>query len=174
VSQSRWLGTWWLVLFALAAPAGRLGAQEGEGAPPERGERRVEAERRFRERLATVVQQRLGLTDPQMQKLAESNQRFMQQRQSLFKRERDLRMSIRREVTADVADSARLSGLIDQIIAVQRERLDLLAAEQHDLSRFLTPVQRAKYLEMQEQLRRRVERAGERHRLQRPTPGGRR
>jgi Spy/CpxP family protein refolding chaperone len=147
------------LLFALAAPAVRLAAQ-GPGAPPrERGEPRIEAERRFRQRLADVMRERLGLTDAQMQRLGESNERFREQRQTLFHRERQLRMSIRREVMAETGDSARLSGLIDQVIAVQRQRLDLLAVEQRDLARFLTPVQRAKYLELQEQMRRKVDRA---------------
>jgi Spy/CpxP family protein refolding chaperone len=159
-----------LALLALGAPAGGLVAQGGQGTP--RGEHRTEVERRFRERLADAVKRRLDLTDLQMKQLAESNQRFVQQRQGLFQRERELRRSIRRELTADAADSSRLSGLIDQLIGVQRERLDLLAAEQRDLARFLTPVQRAKYLDLQEQLRRRVERAGERRRGERAGPSG--
>jgi hypothetical protein len=46
---------------------------------------------------------------------------------------------------------------MDRAIRVQRSRLDLLETEQRELSAFLTPTQRAKYMGMQEQLRRRAD-----------------
>jgi len=56
-----------------------------------------------------------------------------------------------------LADQDRVSRMLDQLVDVQRQRIDVFAREQRDLARFLTPVQRAKYATLQEGLRRRVE-----------------
>jgi hypothetical protein len=162
--------------LTLAASPAQLGGQgRGDSVPVREGApRRAEAERRFREGVARVVKERLELTDEQMRLLSESNGRFGTRRQALFQKERQLRVAIRREVREGKgADEGTVSSLIDQIIGVQRERLDLLAAEQRDLARFLSPVQRAKYLELQDQVRRRVDRAVGESRRRRPE-GGRR
>lgn len=149
--------------MALALVAGLASAASGqETAAPSRedGTPRRPAERRFGEGVARVVQKRLQLTDAQLRRLGESNQQFARQRQGLVRRERQIRLGIRRELAAgDSAAQGRVATLLDEIIAVQRERLDLVAAEQRELAQFLTPVQRARYLELQEQVRRRVERA---------------
>jgi len=147
----------YLVLVLLAAGALPVVAQApgrgGEGLPP--GAR---AERRFEAGMARVVQRRLQLSAGQMRQLRESNRQFARQRQELFQRERTVRRALRRELAAgDGAAQARVATLLDQLIDVQRQRLALVAAEQRDLAGFMTPVQRAKYLELQEQLRRRVE-----------------
>jgi len=50
-----------------------------------------------------------------------------------------------------------VNQLLRDMARIQRDRLDLLDNEQADLAKFLTPVQRAQYLGLQEQVRRRVE-----------------
>ena len=52
-----------------------------------------------------------------------------------------------------------MAAALDRVLQLQRQRLDLMADEQKDLAGFLTPVQRAKYAALQEQIRRRVENA---------------
>ena len=69
----------------------------------------------------------------------------------------------------DRAVQDSVARMIDRAIALQRQRLDLVAQEQRELSSFLTPVQRARYLDLQERLRRRVE---ELRRQQRRAAGG--
>jgi hypothetical protein len=54
---------------------------------------------------------------------------------------------------------------LDDLLALQRQRLELVGAEQQELSRFLTPVQRARFLALQE----RALRAAQRARMQRDT-----
>ena len=56
-----------------------------------------------------------------------------------------------------LADQDKVSRMLDQLVDVQRQRLDVFAREQRDLARFLTPVQRAKYATLQEGLRKKVE-----------------
>jgi hypothetical protein len=42
-------------------------------------------------------------------------------------------------------------------VQLQRQRVELFAQEQRDLAQFMTPLQRARYTALQEQVRRRVE-----------------
>jgi protein CpxP len=135
-----------LAASLLAAPAAAQGAGRGR------------LEQQVRERIGRVVQQQLGLTDAETQRLQVVNQRYEGQRRELVRREREARMSLRSEVLrGDSADQKRTDALLGSLLEVQRKRLDLVEAEQRELARFLTPVQRAKYLALQDQMRRRVE-----------------
>jgi Spy/CpxP family protein refolding chaperone len=92
-----------------------------------------------------------------MRRLAQITPDFEQRRQSLFREERMARQTLRRELSADAADQSRVAAQIDQLFALQRRRLELAADEQRQLAAFMTPVQRARYLALQEHLRRRAE-----------------
>jgi Spy/CpxP family protein refolding chaperone len=135
----------------------------GEAQPPRgRGERmppdRAQLDRRLREGLATVVQRQLALNDDQMRQLAEVNQRYEVRRRELVRRERETRIAMRRELMGQAAPNEdRVAQLLGESSRIQRERLELIESEQSDLARFLTPSQRAKYLGIQEQMRRRIE-----------------
>jgi hypothetical protein len=120
--------------------------------------RRQVLEQRVRQRMAAVVQQRLRLNGDQMRRLGEVNRDMEAERRLLQQRERDARVDLRAEVArGDSARQDRVALYVDQLIDVQRQRIELLAREQRALSEFMTPVQRAQYLAMQDQLRRRLE-----------------
>lgn len=137
------------------------------------GPARQRLEQRVRERFAAVVQQRVGLSDEQMQKLRQTNQKFEAQRRTLVEQERDIRIGLRSEVLAgEKANQQRVSQLLDQMLRVQRSRVDLLEQEQRELAGFMTPVQRARYLGVQDQIRRAIEDMRRRRQAQRPAPGG--
>ena len=126
----------------------------GQQAPPNR----AALERRVQQRLAQVVQQRLGLTDAQMAKLQETNRRFSEKRGVLVDQERDIRMSLRDEMARpDSTRQGQVSGLLDRMTKVQRQRADLLDEEQKELGTFMTPLQRANYLALEENIRRRTQ-----------------
>jgi protein CpxP len=148
------LATPLLALLALGlAAAVPLAGQR----PPPR-EERAALEGRFRQRLAEVVQKRLALTDEQMRRLAATNREYDERRRLLLQQERDARMALRDEILAgERADQARVAELLERMLQVQRQRIDLVDEEQRDLAAFMTPVQRAKYLAMQDELRRRME-----------------
>jgi Spy/CpxP family protein refolding chaperone len=131
------------VAQAVAAPAGRPAGQ-----PPGGG---AAAGRPALERLAAAVQRQLGLSDEQAQQLRESTRNFAQQRDQLLVQERATRMELRANVMrGDSADQARIGQLLDRLVAHQRRRIDLVAEEQRELAKFLTPLQRAQFLAMQE------------------------
>lgn len=141
---------------ALLAPIAATAQPPGGRARLQRD--RVQLEREVRERLASVVKERLGLTDEQMSRLSEVNQRYDLRRRDLVRRDRDVRIAIRDQIMGSAApNDERVGQLLLDTQRIARERLDLLESEQAELARFLTPVQRAKYLGLQEQMRQRIE-----------------
>ena len=140
---------------AVAPPAGAQAVQrpaESATAPARAG-----AQERVRERVARLLRDRVGLSDEQLRRLAPVSRSFDQRRQALFREERTSRQALRRELTATTPDQARVATYVDQLFALQRRRLDLAAEEQRQLAAFMTPVQRARYLALQEHLRRRAD-----------------
>jgi hypothetical protein len=136
-----------------------------EGTAP----RRQQLEQALRTGVARVVRQRIGLSDEQMSKLARSDARFAARRRDLVREERLRRVELRRQILAgEGADQDRVATALDQLLALQRRRIDLQIEEQRELATFMSPIQRAKYVALQEQLRRRVEGI----RTGRPGPGG--
>lgn len=119
---------------------------------------REQMERRFRQQLSNILRTQLGLSDDQMRQLSEVNQRFDVQRREVNRREILTRRSMREEVLKrDSANAGRIEQLLTDQFKIERERIDLTEAEQRELSRFLTPVQRARYLGVQEQIRRQMD-----------------
>jgi len=115
-------------------------------------------EQRVRQRIAAVVQNRLQLTDDQMRRLRDVNAKYEGQRRKLVADERDARIVLRAELQrGKQGDQARISDAVDRMFKTQRARIDLAEQEQRDLSAFMTASQRAGYLALQEQIRRRVD-----------------
>ena len=120
--------------------------------------RRVALEGQVRQRIAVMVKERLQLTDAQAQQLQETDARLEQRRRELMQREQRLRRDLRQQLAPGAAaDQQRVASLLDQVMAVHRERVTLIEQEQRELARFLTPIQRAKYLGLQSELRSRIE-----------------
>jgi Spy/CpxP family protein refolding chaperone len=112
----------------------------------------------LRERLWKVTKEQVGLTDAQMAKLGETSRRFDARRRTLNQQERAERGALRQQITAgDRADQSRIAAALDHLIQFQRERVELQAEEQRELAGYMTPLQRARFAALQEQVRRRVE-----------------
>jgi periplasmic protein CpxP/Spy len=135
---------------------------------------RAALEQSFREQSAKVAQRRLGLTDAQLAQLAQSNARFAPQQNQLVVQEREARRQLRVEMTAgNQANQQHVSALLDDALRLQKQRIALVEAEQRDLARFLTPVQRAGYLALQGQVRRRAQELARDNAAQSPVQGQR-
>jgi hypothetical protein len=120
--------------------------------------RRQMLEERLRERTAEIVKRRLELSDDQMKRLQAANGQFEKQRGDLLVREREVRRELRQQIGAgDKANQNRVAQLLDQTMLLERQRLDLVQNEQRELSKFLTPVQRAMLFGLQNELRRRTQ-----------------
>jgi Spy/CpxP family protein refolding chaperone len=143
------IGALTLMLAALA------GAQ-----PPARvaSPNRVALERQFREQSAKLAQQKLGLTDAQLAQLEQTSARFAPRLDQLLVQDRETRRQLRMEMTAgNQANQQHVSALLDSSISLQKQRIALVEAQQKELARFLTPTQRAGYLALQGQVRRRAQ-----------------
>ncbi|MEJ7808999.1 MAG: hypothetical protein WKG32_01150 [Gemmatimonadaceae bacterium] len=139
------------IFFGRTVPAQR--AQQQGGRLP-----RAALERRVQARFADVVRARVGVNETQMRQLTATNRKFEAERRLLIEREREVRVGLRAEVLAGAsANDTLVSRLLDQLVSVQRERVALVEAEQRDLAMFLSPVQRARYLAVQDQIRRWME-----------------
>jgi len=147
--------------LALPLLAGDLAAQAAERRQiPRAGQaapRRQQLEARLRQGLWRVTKNRVGLTDDQMTKLAQTSRPFEAQRRELATQERDERVALRRAIlSGQDADQQRIGLALDRVLELQRRRAQLQIDEQRALGAFMTPLQRAKYAALQEQLRRRA------------------
>ena len=148
---------------ALMAGVGTLPAQAPERQrqqrpPGEAAPGRTALERQVQQQLWRLTRQRVGLSDSQMRQLVPVNQRFEVRRRQILREERATRLALRGAVLDSAgADDERVSAQIDRLLQLERQRIDLVQEEQRELSRFMTPMQRARYMALQEQVRRRVE-----------------
>jgi len=148
-------------------------AQRVPARPGVAGQESAGLARQFRERLAEVVQRRLNLNASQMRQLRDVNDRFESQRMQLNRDERRVRQELRAQVLAgDSANQARVAELLDQALKMQHQRLELTENEQKELAGFMTPMQRAKYFAIQDELRRRMEEIRQQRQERRAGPPG--
>ena len=160
----RWqrMGHMLLLGGALLTASGAFGATASAQArartPAAQGRQRAELEDQLRQRMGATVKQELRLTDTQVARLQTANQRVDARRRPLVQRERQLRLTLRAQlVRGEAADESAVASALDELLTVQRRRMELIEAEQRELAGFLTPVQRARYLALQENWRRRIE-----------------
>jgi len=120
-------------------------------------ENRPALEQEFRARVAKLAQQRLGLTDAQMTQLQQSNTRFGPRHAQLGAQERETRRQLRVEMTSNTPNQQHVDQLLDATLSLQKQRIALIEEEQRDQARFMTPVQRAHYIALQQQFRKRAQ-----------------
>jgi CBS-domain-containing membrane protein len=119
---------------------------------------RARMERQVRQNFARLVRQGVGLSEEQMGRLVPVTQRFEQQRRQLQMDERDARMGLRQMMRDEkTANPQQVDRLLQTLVDVQKRRALLLEAEQRELAGIMTPVQRAKFMAIQDQVRRRLE-----------------
>ncbi|MGZ8413420.1 MAG: hypothetical protein ACXW05_11865 [Gemmatirosa sp.] len=157
-------------LLIAGAATSRAQAQDPAGdTSRDRVSERVMGARPTVERMAEAVKRRLGLNDEQARQLRDATARYATQRQQLMRQERTLRRELRDELARGTgAQQERVGRMLDDLLALQRSRADLVGAEQRDLARFMTPVQRAEFLALQE----RAFRAAQQMRQQREARAG--
>lgn len=149
---------------AFTASATNLLAQ---GGPPQRdstsrrGGRAIEEQ--LQQRIATIMQERLQLNDEQLRQLVEVTRTFERERMQVRSQDYRLRTAMRTQLLAgDTASQERVAELLEQMPRVERRRIDLMESEQRELAKFLTPVQRARYIALQDEIRRNMEQIRER------------
>ena len=139
-------------------PAARRQMLRDRAAQAESAPARARLEAEVRRNFARRVQQQVGLTDAQMRRLGPVTQRYEQQRRLLQIEERDARLTLRQLMANEAnADPKQVDLQIQRVIDIQKRRVALVESEQRELGQFMTPFQRAKFLAMQDQIRRNLE-----------------
>lgn len=119
---------------------------------------RQQMEQQIRNRIGVQLKKNLNLSDDQFAKLQATNKKFEEKRRLLNEQERDARMAMRDlMISGDTANSAKVTAGLDKMLTIARQRFDLVEQEQKELAGYLTPMQRARFLGMQEQMRRRID-----------------
>lgn len=143
--------------MAVISLAGALASAAAAQDSPPRAQDRAVLEGDIRRSFAQAVRRRVGLTDEQMRRLAPLARRHEQARRDLQLSERRARETLREAVRGSSTDSAMISGQLQALVDFQKRRVQLLETEHREIAAIMTPIQRAKYFALQEQLRRRVE-----------------
>lgn len=153
-----------MVAGASVAAVAQSGPPGGPPSLPEQGRPggarindspRAQIERRLQDRINQVVRQRLALTDEQFARLREVASKIEDDRRALRTDEAITRFSMRQELLAgDRVNEARVTDLLAKMPQLERRRLELMENEQRELAKFLSPTQRARYLGLQDELRR--------------------
>jgi hypothetical protein len=139
-----------MLALALVLPAAPLGAQVRQD--PER--LREQVVQRFLENYRTQA----GLSDDQYGRLEAVVRRQWQARRELQERERAIVGALQGQLRPGVAaDRDSVGRLLDQLSALQRERVERLEVEQEEVKAFLDPVQRAQLVLAWARLERQVQ-----------------
>ncbi len=154
----------WILPVLAAVAAQPLSGQE----PPMQ---RQQLQQQIVQRFMQNYRDQAGLSDEQFQRFQETARSSFEARSQLLRRERELWMALHDQMRPGVAaDEDSLTTLMNDLIAVQEERLEQARAELQEWGSFLTPVQQAQLLLSWRRLQMQIERvrAG---RQQRGPPG---
>ncbi|HVT38457.1 MAG TPA: Spy/CpxP family protein refolding chaperone [Gemmatimonadaceae bacterium] len=115
----------------------------------------VALDQEVRTRITRLLKDQVGLTESQIARVQDIHAKIEERRKAFNLQERQARTGLFQEViVGDTSRNAAIGQLMDQLLKAQRERLLLNEEEQKQLSQFLTPMQRAKYFALEENLRR--------------------
>ncbi len=152
--QSQILWSIALVLTPLSAATG----QQADSAGP----RADSLRHRIEERFAARAQAELGLTNEQTAKLRASSQQFGTRRREFHAREHLLRDALAAQLRPGVAANQDSVGkLTDAMIDLRVASAQASRDEMKELSKYLNPVQRARFFVMREHMAHRVREARE-------------
>ncbi len=151
-------------IMQASAQSGPPQARQGRSGQP-RGDR--EMEQQVQRRIGAMLKERLSLTDDQLVKLEAVTMKLERDRRAVRGEEFRLRSAMRRHLLAgDAASNDSVAPLLDRLPALERRKIDLMELEQRELAQFLSPVQRARFMALQEEIRRNMDEIREKR-----TPG---
>jgi protein CpxP len=152
--RTRFLWSLALVLMPLHSAM----AQQADTTGPRRAD---SLRQRIEERFASRVQTELGLTDEQTAKLKATSQAYSGRRRELRDRAVRVREGLAKQLQPGVAaNQDSVAKLTDAIVDLKLASAQLTRDEMKDVSKYLTPVQRARLLVMRERFMERVKEHG--------------
>lgn len=146
-----------LLLPPVVEAQARRGVQQRDA--PTRGERQTEAQRDqagglLLDRFAQRVGQALHLEEGQTQRLLRELQQSRATRARINTRVGAIRGELGRLIQQAPVDEDRLSRLMDELFELEVSRAQVAVDEQRRLAEFLTPLQRARVIWLQQRLAR--------------------
>jgi hypothetical protein len=122
------------------------------------GERAL-LQRQVRQAWAGRVRRQLNLNNEQMRTLNQVNTKYDRQRGEIVRDEMQARrgLKVAMDDTTAADQNARVEQQMNVLVQAQRRRADMFEAEQKELAGFLTPLQRARFTVMQENLARQLQ-----------------
>lgn len=148
------VGTAAVLAAALLVP-GSLEAQQ-RGPRGMRPQNREQLEQRVRQGFARMLQQRLGLSAEEGQRLGDATRPFMEERAALAREEQALRRRVEALMLEGGEDVAEARGLLERMVALRERELDIVRREQEALLEVLTPVQVLQFLALRDQFNERI------------------
>lgn len=145
-----------LVLTLLVSP-GTTAAQVRPGGPQGRGQNRLELERRVMQGFGRMVQERLDLTQDEMEALQGVMQSFREDRQALGRSQAALRLHLRGAALQEGGEDQDALELLEEMVRLQEAELELYRREQAELLTVLTPVQLVRFYQLRDEFGRRVQ-----------------
>lgn len=143
---------WTLSLGLPALAPSPASAQVARQGPPTEARQRLE--RQVRERFETLIQEELQIDEATSTALRQTMQSFMEERRGLAVRQDELRHRL--SSSGALLDQAEASSVLDEVVAVQRAEVDLLAREQEALLGILSPPQLVRFYTLRERFGERV------------------
>ena len=137
-------------------PGRDRGGRGRRGGPPDSA--RGQGMMAVRQQIEQLVRKQVQPTDDQMVKLRQHEQQYLPRHVQLDREEQQVRIALRQAMIDSAGvDEAKIGQLLDRMVAFPGRRASLLEEEQKSLAQILSPLQRAKFNAIQEQVRRRID-----------------
>jgi LTXXQ motif family protein len=150
-------------LVLLLLPFAPVLAQQPDSTDPRRAD---SLRHRIEERFASRVQEQLGLTNEQTTKLRATSQTYGTRRRELREREHRLREALAAQLRPGIAASQdSVAKLTDAMVELRLSAAQAARDEMKEVSRYLNPVQRARFYLMRERFHHRVKEAHEHRKM---------
>ena len=147
-----------LAFTLVLMPLHSAGAQQADTTEPRRAD---SLRQRIEERFASRVQSELGLNNEQTAKLKATSEAYSGRRRELRDKAVRVREGLTKQLQPGVAaNQDSVAKLTDAMIDLKVASAQLTRDEMKDVSKYLTPVQRARLLVMRERLMERVREHG--------------
>ncbi|MEZ4411834.1 MAG: Spy/CpxP family protein refolding chaperone [Gemmatimonadales bacterium] len=144
----------WVLTAVVLVAASPLRAQDSGDDSPQAARIRQQIEQRF----AQQIQTNLGLTDEQAVKLRATFNTYAPKRRAMEQEERAIKRGLQGQLRPGIAaNSDSVAKLVDRLLEIKVTYAQSFVDENREMSKYLTPVQRAQFQVMRERLMARIE-----------------
>lgn len=121
-------------------------------------EERAQMEERYRRQIASLIRERLGLSEAESAQLSTVARTYEQRRRALWREEQATRRRVEALLEDGPADDVAAAALLSRMAELKQEESSLFGEEQAALLEVLSPMQLIQLQELREELGRRIRR----------------